>query len=467
MSTEGKQAETIERMPPQALDAEMAVLGSMLLSKEAVTKCMELLEPEAFYKTAHQKIYQAIVNLDARGEVEVDYLTVSEELKRMGVLEEVGGAYYLTELTNRVPSAASVEYYARIVLEKSLLRKLIHVSGEIAHMAYEAREDATQLIDAAEQKVFQLSENRLRRGFSPIRPVVVRTFEVIEDYHHRKGVVTGVPTGFHELDQLTSGFQNSDLIILAARPSMGKTAFCLNIARNVAVQSKIPVGIFSLEMSSTQLAMRLLCAEAMVDAHKVRTGRLPESEWQKLSRNVGRLVEAPIFIDDSAALNVLEIRAKARRLKAEHDIGLLVIDYLQLIRGPRNAESRQIEISMISQSLKALAKELDIPVLALSQLSRAVEARGGDRRPILSDLRESGAIEQDADVVMFIYRPEAYASKTNPVPPEYQGIAEIIVAKQRNGPTDVIKLAFQKEYVLFANLDYAHSEPELFEEQPF
>lgn len=446
-----------ERMPPQAIDAEMAVLGSMLIDKEAVSKCIEILDHTAFYKTAHQRIFQAAVNLDERGQ-EVDYLTTTDELDKMGVLEEVGGPYYVTELANRVPSAASVEYYAKIVLERSLLRKLIEVSNEIAAEAFEAREDAAEIIDAAEQRIFTLSERKLRKGFLSIEPILNETFETIESYHQRKGALTGIPTGFKKLDELTSGFQNSELIIVAGRPSMGKTAFCLNVARNAAVIHHVPVGIFSLEMANYQLAMRMLCSESHVDSHKLRTGKLPDEEWQKLSMSVGRLAEAPIYIDDSPALSVLEIRAKARRLKAENKIGLLIVDYLQLVKGPRDAESRQIEISLISQSLKALAKELDIPVVALSQLSRAVESRGGDRRPILSDLRESGAIEQDADVVMFIYRPEAYASKERPVAPEEQGIAEIIIAKQRNGPTDTVKLAFVKEYVLFANLDVSRDQ---------
>ncbi|HEX9652079.1 MAG TPA: replicative DNA helicase, partial [bacterium] len=434
-----------ERMPPHAIDAEMAVLGSMLIDKEAVTKCMELVDETAFYKTAHVKIFQAAVNLDARGGTEIDYLTITDELQKMGVLEEVGGPYYITELANKVPSAASVEYYARIVLEKSLLRKLIEVSTEIAREAFEAREDAADVLDTAEQRIFSLSEKKLRKGFQPIAPILGATFDIIDSFHKRKGSVTGIPTGFKKLDERTSGFQNSDLIIVAGRPSMGKTAFCLNIARNAAVDYAIPVGIFSLEMSNTQLAMRMLCSEARVDSHKVRTGRLSDNEWPKLSTSVGRLAEAPIYIDDTPALNVLEIRAKARRLKAEKKIGMVVIDYLQLVKGPKSSESRQVEISLISQALKALAKELNIPVVALSQLSRAVESRGGDRRPILSDLRESGAIEQDADVVMFIYRPEMYG------PTEDSGIAEIIIAKQRNGPTDTVKVHFHKDYVLFAN----------------
>lgn len=450
---------TNERMPPQAIEAEMAVLGAMLIENDAVSRAIEILDDSAFYRTAHQKIFRAGVNLFEQ-QKRVDLLTISDALEKMGDLDEVGGAYYLTELANRVPSAASVEFYAKIVLEKSLLRKLITVATEITAEAYEAREDATDLIDSAEQKIFSLSEKKLRKGFAHISPILHDTFEIIDSYHQRKGTVTGVPTGFNELDKLTSGFQNSDLIIVAGRPSMGKTAFCLNIARNVAVLHEIPVGVFSLEMSNTQLTMRMLCSEALVDSHKVRTGRLPDQEWQKLSRSVGRLDVAPIFIDDSAALSVLEVRAKARRLKAENNVGLLIVDYLQLVRGPKSSESRQIEISMISQSLKALAKELDVPVVALSQLSRAVESRGGDRRPILSDLRESGAIEQDADVVMAIYRPEVYG------PTEEEGVAEVIILKQRNGPTGTVKLAFQKDYVLFANLARNQEGPELLDE-PF
>lgn len=436
-----------ERMPPQAIDAEMAVLGSMLIDNEAVSKSIEILGDEsAFYRPAHQKIFEAAVTLFEQQE-KVDMLTVSNQLEKMGCLEEVGGAYFLTEIVNQVPSAASVEHYAKIVLEKSLLRKLIGISTEIASEAYDAREDAVNLIDQAEQKIFSLSERKLRKGFLSIDPILHDTFEIIDSYHKRKGSVTGIPTGFRRLDELTSGFQNSDLIIVAGRPSMGKTAFCLNVARNAAVAHRVPVGVFSLEMSNTQLAMRMLCSEARVDSHKVRTGRLPDDQWSNLSTVVGNLSEAPIYIDDSAALSVLEIRAKARRLKAEKNVGLLIVDYLQLVKGPKSSESRQIEISMISQSLKALAKELDVPVVALSQLSRAVESRGGDRKPILSDLRESGAIEQDADVVMFIYRPEVYG------PTEYPGISEIIIAKQRNGPTGTVELHFHKDYVLFADLD--------------
>ena len=446
MNSKNNKEIVTDRMPPQSVEAEMAVLGSMLIDNEAVSKAIELLDESSFYRPAHQKIFQAAAHLFESQE-KVDMLTIANELGKMDALEDVGGAYYITELSNRVPSSASVEHYARIVLEKSLLRKLIEVSTEVIAEAFEAKDDAADIIDEAEKKIFTLAEKKLRKGFLSIDPILHDTFDIIDSYHKRKGTVTGIPTGFEELDEITSGFQKSDLIIVAGRPSMGKTAFCLNVARNAAVQHEVPVGIFSLEMSNTQLAMRMLCSESRVDAHKVRTGKLPAQQWRRLSTTVGKLAEAPIFIDDTAALNVMEIRAKARRLKAEKNVGLIIVDYLQLVRGPKSAESRQVEISLISQSLKALAKELEIPVVALSQLSRAVESRGGDRRPILSDLRESGAIEQDADVVMFIYRPEVYGQT------EDMGIAELIISKQRNGPTGTIKLQFHKNFVLFANLE--------------
>ena len=435
-------SEIVDRMPPQDVAAEAAVLGAMLIEREAVSRAFELLDDSSFYKTDHQRIYQAMQTLFERGEP-IDTLTLAAELQRRGDLDAVGGSYYLTELAARVPSAANVEYHARLVLEKSLLRKLISTATTIAGDAYEGAENAGDLLDRAEQQIFGLSERRLRRGFESISPILTKTFETIEEYHSRQGVVTGVATGFAKLDELTSGFQKSDLIIVAGRPSMGKTALCLNIARNAAVDHGVGVGFFSLEMANYQLAMRLLCAEAMVNAHSVRTGRLPKEHWQRLSKSVGKLADAPIYIDDTPAMAVMEIRAKARRLVAEKNVGLFVIDYLQLVRGPKNAESRQIEISMISQSLKALAKELNVPVVALSQLSRAVEQRGGDRRPILSDLRESGAIEQDADVVLFVYRPEVYERS------EIEGQSEIIIGKQRNGPTGIVKLTFLKDYVLF------------------
>ncbi len=439
--------ESVDRIPPQSLDAEMAVLGSILLQTEALSKVLEILDDEAFHKKAHQKIFQAAAHLFERNEP-VDVVTLSNELERRKELENIGGPYYLTELVERMPSAANVEYHARIVQERALRRKLIEVANEISNEAYTGKEEAPNLIDQAEQKIFRLSDRRLRKGFSPIGPVMHQTFETIESFHGRQGGVTGIPTGFAKLDELTAGLQKAELIVLAGRPSMGKTALALNMARNAAVDHGIGVGVFSLEMAAYQLTLRMLCSEARVDQHKVRTGRLPEEEWMKLSLSVGNLADAPIYIDDTPAISILEIRAKARRLKAEHDIGLVIVDYLQLIRGTPGIESRQQEISNISQSLKALAKELDTPVLALSQLSRAVETRGGERRPILSDLRESGAIEQDADVVMFIYRPEVYGDE------EKQGIAEIIIGKQRSGPVATVELAFIKEWVQFTNLAY-------------
>lgn len=435
---------SITKMPPQALEAEMAVLGSLMIEPHAANTVFELVDESCFYKEAHRKIFLASRALFEKSEP-IDILTVSEELGKQQELEKIGGYYYLTELVERIPSAANVEHYCRIVLNKALLRKMIEVANEIQIDCFQASDEAHDVIDAAEKKIFALSEQRKRKSFSHLRPILFQTMDMIDNYHGKLDGVTGVPTGYKALDGLLSGMQRSELIILAARPSMGKTAFALNMARYAAGYG-VPVGIFSLEMSSPQIAMRLLCAEARVDAHLVRIGKLPENELSKLVVAVGSLEKAPIYIDDSPGMTIMEIRSKARRLKVEFDIGLLVVDYLQLVRGVGRPESRQIEIAQISQSLKALAKELDIPVLALSQLSRAVESRGGERKPMLSDLRESGAIEQDADVVMFIYRPAVYG----PVEPDQENLAEIIVAKQRNGPTDSIELIFLKEYVLFA-----------------
>ena len=433
-----------QRIPPQDIEAEMAVLGAMFIESEAVIKAMEFLDDSCFYRSSHQKIFRAALKLfDNRQPVDV--ITMADMLQKSDELEAVGGNYYLVQLAEKIPSAANVEYHARIVLEKALLRKLINVTTNITQMCYESYDDVYDLVDTAEKDVFSLSERRLRRGFTSISPILHDTFEKIESFHHKTGGITGIPTGFSQLDELTSGFQNSELIIIAGRPSMGKTAFCLNIARNAAIKYNTPVGIVSLEMAAYQLAMRLLCSEARVDSHLVRTGKLPKNLWSNLSLGVGNLADAPIFVDDIPAQSILEIKAKARRIKHEKDIQLLIIDYLQLIRGPKGVESRQQEISGISQALKALAKELDIPVVALSQLSRAVESRAGEKRPQLSDLRESGAIEQDADVVIFIYRPEVYSR----VEPERENIAEIIIGKQRNGPTGTIELIFKKEYVSF------------------
>ncbi len=444
------------RVPPQAVDVESQVLGAALIDKEAVPKLLEILHPETFYKIAHKKIFEGIIALFNRNEP-VDTVTLAEELRRRGTLEDIGGQVYLSELSVKVTTAANVEYHAHIILEKALMRGLIVTSSEIASRAYNETEDAIDLLDEAETKIFQISEHRLKRSTTPIKKALTEAFESLEKLHGMHGGITGVPSGFTDLDNLTGGFQNSDLVIVAGRPSQGKTALALSIARNAALHpvKKTAVGIFSIEMSEQQLVTRMLSSEARVNAHSLRTGRLPEDQWKKLSRVVGRLAEAKIFIDDSPSLSILEIRAKARRLKAEHDIGMVIIDYLQLVHPPRSLESREREISMISRSLKALAKELNIPVIALSQLNRAVETRGGDKRPVLADLRESGAIEQDADVVLFVHRPEMFNIETvkdengNLIPTER--LAEIIIGKQRNGPTGIARLTFIKEHAGFEN----------------
>jgi replicative DNA helicase len=438
------------RVPPQAVDVEMAVLGAMLLDKGAIAKTIEILEDTSFYKPAHQRIYNGMIALFERNEP-VDLITLVEELRRRGELDKVGGEYYLTELTTRVTTAANIEYHAHIVLEKALMRQLISTSSEVASRAYTETEDALDLLDEAEQKIFQISEQRMKKSFASMNTSVHQTMEMLESIHGKHSGVTGVPSGFSELDNYTGGFQKSDLVVIAGRPSQGKTALVLSVARNAAIMHDIAVAFFSLEMSNQQLVLRLICAEARVDIHNVRTGRLPEDEWRKLSTSVGKLYKAKIFIDDSPALSALEIRAKARRLKAEHNIGLVVVDYLQLMQGPKNAQSREQEISTISRGLKALAKELNIPVVALSQLNRAVEMRG-DKRPVLADLRESGAIEQDADVVLFVHRPEMFGITTDENNEPTEGMAEIIVGKQRNGPTGSARLAFIKQYARFENL---------------
>lgn len=440
------------RIPPQAVDIEEQILGAMLLEKEAIPKVIEILDEEAFHAERNRLIYGALLALFERNEP-ADCITVAEELRKRGQLEKVGGESYLVDLTMRVTSAANVEYHARIVLEKALLRRLITTSSGIAGKAFNQGEDAFDLLDLAEQEIFKISEWRLKRNFLTMDRAVHDTLEMLESIHGNRDGVTGVPTGFRDLDTLTGGWQRSDLIIIAGRPSAGKTAFALSLAANAALHKQKPtgVGIFSLEMSTQQLVMRLLCADARVDAHALRTGRLPEDDWKKVGMAAGRVSKAPIFIDDTAALSILELRAKARRLKADQNIGLLIVDYLQLMQGPKGAENREKEISAISRSLKALAKELSTPVIALSQLSRAVEGRQG-KRPILSDLRESGAIEQDADVVIFVHRPEMYADQRAESPEAVEGRAEIIIGKQRNGPIDDLALAFVKRYARFENL---------------
>lgn len=434
-----------DNVPPHSIDAEKSTLGAMLIDRDAIAKAIELLRPEDFYRKAHAIIYEVINEIFDKGEP-VDLVTVSEELRAKEALEDIGGVAYLTSLADSVPTASNVTYYAKIVEEKSLLRNLIKSANKISQLGYRGDQEVDVVLDKAEQLVFNISQKRSVQEYSGIRDVLMDTFDNLEKLYDNKDGVTGVPTGFNDLDQMTSGFQESDLIIIAARPSMGKTALALNIAQYAAVQEDIPVAIFSLEMSKEQLVQRMLCSEAQVDGHRLRTGYLNEDDWNRLTNAAGSLSEANIFIDDTPGITAMEMRAKARRMKAEHGLGLILIDYLQLMQGQGRVESRQQEVSKISRSLKGLARELNVPVVSLSQLSRAVEQRN-DKRPQLSDLRASGSIEQDADLVAFIYRDEYYNPDT-----EKQGITEIIVGKQRNGPVGTVELAFQKEYTKFVDL---------------
>jgi replicative DNA helicase len=442
-----------DRIPPQSIEAEVAVLGAMMLDKDAIGRTIEILDESNFYNPNHGKIFNAVVALYDRNAA-VDLITLTEELRREGELENVGGASYLETLLGSVATSANVEHHARIALEKSTLRKLIEASTQIVNDAYHADGDVSELMDRAERRIFAVSGSRLRQSFYAMEDIVKDSLELIEQLYQQKRYVTGVESGFKDLDSLTAGFQKGDFVVIAGRPGMGKTSFALNVAQHVATKMKVPVAVFSLEMTKEQLMLRMLCSEARVKAHNVRTGFVGKNEWGKLTLAAGTLHDAPIFIDDSSDLTVLEMRAKARRLKAEIDLGLVVVDYLQLIRGHRRAESRQQEITHISSSLKGLAKELGIPVVALSQLSRAVEQREKkDKRPILSDLRESGAIEQDADVVLFIYRPSLYRPRgeagMDEGTTEDRRRAEVIVGKQRNGPTGTVELLFFEEYTRF------------------
>ncbi len=436
------------KLPPQHLEAEQSVLGGILIENYAINKVMEILKTDDFYRESHRKIYQALIDLSERDEP-ADSITLTNELKNSGHLDSVGGASYVASLIDLVPTAANIEYYAKIVKEKAILRKLIQTSTEIITQSYEDRGDVEGFLDEAERAIFDISENRVRPSFYPIRDVVKGSFKILERLYEKKELVTGIPSGFKDLDRMTAGFQPSDLIIVAGRPSMGKTAFCLNLAQYAAIEKKTPIAIFSLEMSKEQLGIRMLCSEAHVEGTKLRSGFLSESDWPRLTIAAGNLSDAPIYIDDTAALTILELRAKARRLKTEHGgLGMVIIDYLQLMKGRTRAESRQQEISEISRSLKALAKELNIPVIAVSQLSRKTEERTGNR-PQLSDLRESGAIEQDADLILFIYRDEVYnRAEDNP----NRGKAEIIIGKQRNGPIGKIELAFLDKFTTFKEL---------------
>lgn len=441
----------LTKIPPQSIEAEQAVLGAILLDNEAFHQIIEVLDGYDFYRDAHRKIFTSMIELYNKNEPS-DLITLTENLTQKKQLDDVGGASYLSSLVDNIPTSANVLHYAKIVREKSILRKTITAATEIISRGYEQVEDIDNLLDFAENSIFRISDYQIKPSFYLLREILKSSFLTIEKLYERRELITGVPSGFHDLDALTSGFQESDLIIIAGRPSMGKTSFALNIARNAAVEKNIPVAIFSLEMSKEQIAIRMLCSEGRIDAHKLRGGFLSESDWPRLTRAAGTLSEVPIFIDDSAGINVLEMRAKARRLKKDQKLGLIIVDYLQLMKEKGRAESREQEISSISRSLKALAKELSIPVIALSQLNRKVEDRQ-NKRPQLADLRESGAIEQDADVIIFIYRDEVYNENS----PD-KGIAEIIIGKQRNGPIGFKKLTFLDTFTKFEPFAYGREE---------
>ena len=439
------------RIPPQAVDYEEAVLGSLMLEKNAVNDVIDVLSAESFYVDKHQKIYAVIHHLFGNSEP-IDILTVTQELRKRGELEYVGGAYFISQLTNRIASAANVEHHARIIAQKHIQRELIRISNETIKLAYDETTDVFDLLDKAESSLFEVAEGNLSKSYESIDKVMLKSIEAIENAQDNEGGVSGVATGFTELDRITSGWQNSDMIVLAARPGMGKTAFVVSMARNAAVQFGHPVAIFSLETSSVQLVNRLISGETEIPADKLRKGNLAPHEFQQLHARIEKLRNAPIYIDDTPALSVFEFRAKCRRLKAQHDVQLIVIDYLQLMTAGGQG-NREQEISFISRSIKTVAKELDVPIIALSQLSRSVETRGGDKKPMLSDLRESGAIEQDADIVSFIYRPEYYDITVDEDGNDVTGIGEIIIAKHRNGSLETVKLRFVGQFAKFENLD--------------
>ena len=437
----------LAKIPPHDIDAEQAVLGSMLTDKDAVNAAIETLKEDAFYREDNRAIYQAIINLYSKSEP-IDIITLKDELESMDKFEQVGGYEYLASLPDKVPTTANVQKYIKIVEEKAILRKLIKTANEIIELGYDPAEDVEDIMDNAEKKIFDIMQSKNQKGYTPIKDVLVESFTKLEELYNRKQHITGVPTGFVELDYKTAGLHGSELILVAARPAMGKTAFALNIATNAALRGNAPVAIFSLEMSKDQLVNRILCSEAMVDSNKVRTGKLEEDDWVKLAGAIGPLSESEIYIDDTPGISVMEIRTKCRKLKMEKNIGLVVIDYLQLVQGSNKGQaSREQEISEISRSLKILAKEINVPVIALSQLSRAVEQRP-DHRPMLSDLRESGAIEQDADIVMFLYRDDYYNKES-----EKKDIAEVIIAKQRGGQTGTVELLWMGNYTKFVNLE--------------
>lgn len=434
------------KVPPNDIEAEQAIIGSMLTDRDAVISAIEVLKPEDFYREDNKTIYEAILNLYTRSEP-IDVITVRAELESMGKLDNVGGLEYLAELPEKVPTTANASKYIKIVEEKATLRSLIKTANEIIELGYNPTEDVDDIMEGAEKKIFNIMQDKDQKGYSPLKDVLVESFTKLEELYNRKQHITGVPSGFIDLDYRTAGFHGSELILIAARPAMGKTAFALNIATNAVLRANVPVAVFSLEMSKEQLVNRILSSESMVDSNKIRTGKLEEDDWTKLAEAIGPLSEGEMYIDDTPGINIMEIRAKCRKLKIEKNIGLVVIDYLQLIQGSgkRNG-SREQEISEISRSLKILAKELNVPVIALSQLSRAAEQRP-DHRPMLSDLRESGAIEQDADIVMFLYRDDYYNPDT-----DKKGIAEVIIAKHRGGSTGTVDLRWLGNYTKFVNL---------------
>jgi len=444
-------SESLGKLPPQALDLEEAVLGALMLERNALNAVVEFLKPEHFYVEAHREIYQSIIELFKSSEP-VDMRTVVNQLRKEGKIDLIGGAYYIAELTAKVSSAANIEYHARVIIEMAIKRELIQIASQIHHNAYEDTTDVFELLDKTEQSIFEISDSNLRKNYDNMRNLMARAIQELQVLKEHKDGLTGVPSGFTELDRMTSGWQKSDLVIIAARPGMGKTAFVVSALRNAAVDFKIPVAIFSLEMASVQLVNRMISAEAELEGEKIKKGNLADHEWKQLVHKTTKLTSAPIFIDDTPALSILELRAKCRRLKAEHGVQLIVIDYLQLMKGDQGG-NREQEIASISRALKGIAKELSVPVLALSQLSRGVETRGGDKRPQLSDLRESGSIEQDADIVMFLYRPEYYKITVDEDGMPTQGTGEVIIAKHRNGSTGNVKLKFIGKFTKFADLD--------------
>jgi replicative DNA helicase len=453
----GELSGNLGKLPPQAVDLEEAVLGALMLEKDALTTVIDILKPDSFYKENHMEIYSAIVDLFNNSEP-VDLLTVINQLRKKGKLEFAGGAYYITELTTRVNSSANIEYHARIIVQQAIKRKLIRLASEIQQDAYEDTTDVFNLLDRSEQSLFEISEANIRKNYADMRSIMKEAVNELEAKKKHKDGLTGVPSGFSALDRVTSGWQKSELVIIAARPGMGKTAFVVSAMRNAAVEFNYPVAIFSLEMSSIQLVNRLISAESELEGEKIKKGTLADYEWEQMVHKTARLTEAPIFIDDTPALSILELRAKARRLKAQHDIQLIIVDYLQLMQGDSSRSggggNREQEIASISRALKNIAKELSIPVIALSQLSRAVETRGGDKRPQLSDLRESGSIEQDADMVIFLYRPEYYGITEDEQAQPTKGIGEVIIAKHRNGSLDNVQLKFIGKFTKFCDLDY-------------